>query len=432
MENIRERQLRPKNGKKRNKKIIINTANDLINIPIEQLRVEDISKFSGDIFDKIYREAIEIESKKRKKPEIEKKNDYIDDSEITESEKFENYRNSSRVNLNNNFHKKKESNDQKNYNVTKFEHKKNKKIEEKKISKEVKDKSFGVSKWKPNKKLKNKEKKREKELKEESNSDDEYEIIDEGLKYNHSRNLTFFEGLNKMESDNINNTYDDNVDNNKNNGRNKNNLKSFDNSYQNNFEKVLRKKKIENSNNFNTNSNNTINNKNKNYYFNNNNNSMTQLVQERHFQTIQIQENYSNKKVNNFLPQKYKNNNLKIKKITFYIEHITSYGNEVGISGSLPSLGSWNEKKILHLKWTEGNEWVGSINILDNISEFEFKLVVLKHDRVKKWESGPNNKINLAVLSNQIRIQENGKYTKFSYEYNIDTEKLNLIYNWNN
>ena len=79
MNKIREKQKFNKNLKKNdNNKIIINSPNDLINIPIQQLREIDVSKFSGIIFEKIYQEALKIEGVNEKE---DNRTQYSDNSE---------------------------------------------------------------------------------------------------------------------------------------------------------------------------------------------------------------------------------------------------------------------------------------------------------------------------------------------------------------
>ena len=131
------------------------------------------------------------------------------------------------------------------------------------------------------------------------------------------------------------------------------------------------------------------------------------------------------------------NNNIKksnnnIKKITFHINYITKFGEEVGILGNLNIFGNWKKDKIFYLKWHEGNKWIGSINYNDfNIKEvFEYKFVISYHKNVKKWESGENNKIDLIKLYQDLIKNKKGKFNKFKYEYNDKSQELLIYCKW--
>jgi len=54
------------------KKIILNNINDLMNIPIQQLRTAQLKNFYGSLFDQLYQEAMAIEHNQEIK--IENKN----------------------------------------------------------------------------------------------------------------------------------------------------------------------------------------------------------------------------------------------------------------------------------------------------------------------------------------------------------------------
>ena len=78
------------------------------------------------------------------------------------------------------------------------------------------------------------------------------------------------------------------------------------------------------------------------------------------------------------------NNDIFFKKIIFSIKINTRFGEEIGVLGSIPSLGNWDVNKHLHLGWNTGNVWRGSLNNDDNsIQDFEFKFIILENGGVK-------------------------------------------------
>lgn len=98
-------------------------------------------------------------------------------------------------------------------------------------------------------------------------------------------------------------------------------------------------------------------------------------------------------------------NDIQINKIIFSIRYNTTFGEEIGILGSLPILGNWNQNEIFHLNWNNGNIWTGEINI-ENLSDFEFKFVISSNGNVKNWENGDNNKVNFDKLINEIKYKK--------------------------
>jgi hypothetical protein len=127
--------------------------------------------------------------------------------------------------------------------------------------------------------------------------------------------------------------------------------------------------------------------------------------------------NNKNKSLNNI-------NDIQINKIIFSIRFNTTFGEEIGILGSLPILGNWNQNGIFHLNWNNGNIWTGEINI-ENLSDFEFKFVISSNGNVKNWENGDNNKVNFDKLTNEIKYKKKGYFNK--YEYNYDPIKRELL-----
>jgi hypothetical protein len=134
----------------------------------------------------------------------------------------------------------------------------------------------------------------------------------------------------------------------------------------------------------------------------------------------------------------YNNNNIKnksnnnIKKITFHINYITKFGEEVGILGNLNIFGNWKKDKIFYLNWHEGHKWIGSINYDDfNIKKiFEYKFVISYYKSIKRWERGENNKIDLIKLHQDLIKNKNGKFNKFNYEYNDRSQELLIYCKW--
>ena len=130
------------------------------------------------------------------------------------------------------------------------------------------------------------------------------------------------------------------------------------------------------------------------------------------------------KKINK--EQKIEFNNIK-----FEIKYDTKYGEEVGILGSNNELGNWNINNIFHLRWNNGNIWIGNININEPYINFEFKFVITFNKEIKKWENGENNKIFFDSLINKIKYNNRGYLNKCEYYYDNINKELYLKCKWN-
>ena len=120
-----------------------------------------------------------------------------------------------------------------------------------------------------------------------------------------------------------------------------------------------------------------------------------------------------------------------IKKIIFSIKYDTKFGEEVGILGSIPILGNWEQNQIFYLSWNNGNIWTGEIlNETEPPTDFEFKFVISFNRNVKKWESGENNKVYFDKLINEIKYKKKGFFNKYEYRYDSLYGELYLICKW--
>ena len=129
--------------------------------------------------------------------------------------------------------------------------------------------------------------------------------------------------------------------------------------------------------------------------------------------------------------KKRKNSEIPINKIIFSINYNSFFGEEVAILGSLSKLGSWELNGALKLKWSEGNVWIGEINIEDDDWEnIEFKFIVIEKGKIKRWEQGENNLINFDELIKNILSNKVGRYNKYKYEYNKNEETLSIKCHW--
>ena len=144
-----------------------------------------------------------------------------------------------------------------------------------------------------------------------------------------------------------------------------------------------------------------------------------------------IQDNKNELNSELIIKKKRKNSEIPINKIIFSINYNSIFGEEVAILGSLSKLGLWKLNGALKLKWSEGNVWIGEINIEDeDWKNFEFKFIVIEKGIIKRWEQGENNLINFDELIKNILSNKIGRYNKYKYEYNKNEATLYIKCHW--
>ena len=139
----------------------------------------------------------------------------------------------------------------------------------------------------------------------------------------------------------------------------------------------------------------------------------------------------SKKNINRNLNNTFTDYNIiQINKIFFSIKYNTTFGEEIGVLGSIPKLGNWSQNQIFYLNWNNGNIWTGEIPVESPPIDFEFKFIIAFNRYIKKWESGENNKVNFEQLINEIKYKKNGFYNKYEYKFDEIKDELYLICKW--
>ena len=314
-----------------NKKIVLNNINDLINIPIQQLRTAQLKNFCGSLFDQLYEEAMVIEHNQEMKT--------LNKSYSTDVK----YKRNCDTKIKNGILKKVPKKITENKKKEKIAKKINEKTSDKKLKSTSTEKKIVIK------------------------------IIKKKVK---PKKLNESDTNLKMSPQLISNTI---------------------------IYKNIRAKKIMSEDNTNQNT-------------SENSNSMPFY--------------YSlNTNINEF--NNNNDNDIYINKIIFSIKYNTTFGEEVGILGSIPNLGNWNQTGIFYLKWNNGNIWTGEILIETNPPmDFEFKFVISSNRNVKKWESGDNNKVYFDKLINEIKYKKNGYFNKYEYRYDSTEGILYLQCKW--
>ena len=132
-------------------------------------------------------------------------------------------------------------------------------------------------------------------------------------------------------------------------------------------------------------------------------------------------------------------NPFKIERIFFQIKYDTKFGEDISVIGSIYELGNWESNRALKMSWNDGNIWKGELySGSNNISEFEYKFILVCGGQIKKWEEGSNRKFNLLQIKSLIEAYP-GNYSHIYLKsiegkdicFNIDDNSLTIICFWN-
>lgn len=378
-----------KNKYRKHKKIVINTAEDLLKIPQEDFEKINISNLCGNYFDQIYEEALEKEQKTLN----------IEDLKSLDSREYQSDSKTFKSNAKTNF----ESPIRNDSNLVHLKKMK---------TSPIKNKNKIYSKGK------NKVKKKH-----------NYKIFASQFTEDENDNSSISD--NKMFSPDFNsklNTFEFNND-----------ISSSDMSItkvQNDFEVEHTHKKIES--NLSSVFDEIKNNERKQVYLSmfekacNDGNNPIYNSKVKSDEIINLKTSKSKSKSQN---KKYKKNHnvikiknaseYKVNKIIFNIKYDSKYGDNIGILGSIEELGNWCQDKILYLKWNKGNLWTGEVELSSDIEKFEFKFIN-RHDGITFWERGFNNVVDLKGLIQELKFQKKGRYNKYEYYYNSDSDEITL------
>ena len=139
----------------------------------------------------------------------------------------------------------------------------------------------------------------------------------------------------------------------------------------------------------------------------------------------------------NFSVQSYLNKEIKIEKIEFEMKYQTQMGQELGVLGSMPELGSWNQDKAKRMQWNEWNIWRIIIEYNEE-KDFEYKYIFVVNNKVEKWEDGENRKFEYKNIKEKLNSNNKGgdvikieNINKQNFEYDNKTKVLKIISNWN-
>ena len=406
-------------------KIKLNNVCDLIKIPINQLNSIDVNLLSGNLYKKIYEEALE-EEKNRLQNNFEEKKANTSKKKKFSKNGVKKIKNSYDRSKDDNFLNNRKNNNsvhlrKKNYNDISSSSSENEE-ERKDISdiRRVKTKTSFMPQFNINN--------------DEFLLSNSYNNLNLNFYMNNLDTFNNYKNHNSKSNNKKNNFYNNynNYNNNNNNNNNYNYNYNNISSYNNNNRYADPYKEQNNKNTFSTTNDEYRVNGEQNYRNANSNNIIYNKNNDNKYE-------FSNS--SDSLPKYFYNSNINLrnnlslayplKKIVFVIKYNSSFGEEVGILGSLQVLGNWEQKRVFKLKWNSGHIWKGEIFVTnDSVKDFEFKFVILQDNKVKIWENGSNNIFNYDLLFNQIRVKRKGFYSKYDYDYNIYNGELVLSCKW--
>ena len=148
---------------------------------------------------------------------------------------------------------------------------------------------------------------------------------------------------------------------------------------------------------------------------------------------------YNNNTCENKIQSIVEKKEFKINKIIFQMKYNTQPGEDLGVIGSIPELGTWDQNRALRMNWNDGNIWKACINYdFGREKEIEFKYIFIENGRVKRWEDGNNRKLEYSklkdLIESNIKEQFNVKFNNIEGKDIIYEHKegiLTIICNWN-
>jgi alpha-amylase len=89
--------------------------------------------------------------------------------------------------------------------------------------------------------------------------------------------------------------------------------------------------------------------------------------------------------------------------VTFSVTCPTAFGQRVWLVGDAAALGSWDVSRGLALTWTEGGNWVGSVDLdAAATTAVQYKAVLEYGPGGYKWASGENWQLALTAASHSV------------------------------
>ncbi|GLI64112.1 hypothetical protein VaNZ11_007287 [Volvox africanus] len=84
-------------------------------------------------------------------------------------------------------------------------------------------------------------------------------------------------------------------------------------------------------------------------------------------------------------------------RLNFKIPYRVNYGQSLGLVGSGDSLGNWDPKRTVQMKWTDGDWWTVELNVFPGGPlDLEYKYVVVNPDgNIGYWKPGSNYRVTL-------------------------------------
>jgi hypothetical protein len=80
----------------------------------------------------------------------------------------------------------------------------------------------------------------------------------------------------------------------------------------------------------------------------------------------------------------------------------TALGEQVLLTGSHDSLGSWNIAAAAPMKWTQGHIWKLELELEPSVDKLEYKAVLQQANIQVVWEKGQNH---LAVITGSQDVE---------------------------
>ncbi|GFR40228.1 hypothetical protein Agub_g796 [Astrephomene gubernaculifera] len=94
-------------------------------------------------------------------------------------------------------------------------------------------------------------------------------------------------------------------------------------------------------------------------------------------------------------------------RLNFKLPYRVNFGQSVGLVGSGDTLGNWDPKRRIPMKWTDGDWWIAEVSVAPGTPtlDLEYKYVIVNADgNISYWKPGNNYRVTLPLQPTNAKV----------------------------